>query len=189
VAIQQHDFRASLAKSEEVARASWWETVYRQAFPDFERMSAPVIDLAQQRLGIDRVITLLSGREIYVDEKVRGRTRQDIVFEKWSSVEHKRPGWIEKPLSCDYIAYAFTDSEVCYVIPYQGMKRIWRAHEQEWTQRYGRSYKLQTSQNNGYTTAWLAVPLAVVLLAMSSEAIWCTWASEDGLPFDGEGTL
>jgi len=179
----EHNFQDDLARSHRDARLPFWKAIYEQAFPDFASMSAPVIDLGMQKRGIDRVITLAGGRELYIDEKVRTRTRPDILFEKWSSVEHKRPGWIEKPLDCDYIAYAFTDSRVCYVIPYQGMKRIWRAHEQEWTSRYGRNCQLWESRNKDYTTAFLPVPLGVVLLAMHAEAVWCKWDQEDGIPY------
>src|SRR5688572_29161879 len=101
-----HDFGASLAQSNRHTDAPWWRDVYRTAFPSLRSMVSVKEDGWAQRGGIDRVLTLSSGRTIYVDEKVREKDYGDIILEQWSDVERRKPGWIQKPLACEYIAYA-----------------------------------------------------------------------------------
>ena len=63
---------------------SWWTDVYRGAFPDLLSMTNVRKDGWAQRGGIDRVLTLSSGKTITVDEKVREKVWPDILLERWS---------------------------------------------------------------------------------------------------------
>lgn len=194
--ITQHNYTESLNQSKKDAESEHWQIIYRQAFPDFQSMSKPVVELDRQYKGIDRVITLEGGKQIFVDEKYRypdrfGRRWTDVLIEVWSDYERRTHGWISKPLWCDFVAYAFADSKVCYMLPYQQLKRAWLQNEHAWKQRYGRSdhpERLQTTtttnNKNGhvYTTAFICIPIAVVLQAMNG-AVWISWQTDDGLPW------
>lgn len=112
-----HEFRSSLALSESFTDAPWWQALYRRAFPSMISAVSVRQDGWAQRGGIDRVITLASGRVYTVDEKVRTNDWPDILLERWSDEQRGKPGWIQKPLACDFIAYAFAPSRRCYLLP------------------------------------------------------------------------
>ena len=91
-----HNFQESLAWSEEQADAPWWEQVYRKAWPDLKAMVSVREDGWAQRAGIDRVLTLASGKVLKIDEKVRRQAYGDFFLEYLSAKEFNTPGWIEK---------------------------------------------------------------------------------------------
>lgn len=126
-----------------------------------------------QRGGIDRVLTLSSGKTLTVDEKVRYEDYDDILLEAWSSIEHKRPGWIAKDLACDYIAYAFVPSRRCYLLPFQTLRAAWRANKGEW---YASLRKIR-ADNGSYTTESVAVPIDLLMGAMN-DAMRVDWPAQ-----------
>jgi len=165
-----HDFHESLALSETVAEASWWEDIYRSAFPFFKSMEIVPSGTPEQHVGIDRIIRLEGGGVIYVDEKVRHNNYDDILLETQSSVESKTWGWACKPLQCDYIAYVFLPGKQCYIFPFpQLQKALWN-HWDDWRHKY----KTVKSPNRGYTTSSLAVPITVLQQAII-EAGFIQW--------------
>ncbi|MCL2305325.1 MAG: hypothetical protein FWC43_08285 [Planctomycetaceae bacterium] len=165
-----HDFQESLALSEAIADESWWEDVYRQAFPFFESMERVTGDTPEQRAGIDRIIHLREGGTIYIDEKVRHTDYDDVLLEIWSSEEHRTWGWACKPLVCDYIAYVFLPSKRCYLFPFQQLQQALKNHWDDW----GRTYPSVKAVNRGYTTSSIAVPILTLQQAMT-EAGFVQW--------------
>jgi hypothetical protein len=97
----RHNFDTSLALSKEHEDAPWWPEVYARAFPGHLSSVSVREDGWAQRGGIDRVITLRSGKTVTVDEKVRLQDWPDIALERWSDRQRKVPGWIQKDLACD----------------------------------------------------------------------------------------
>lgn len=164
---ETHDFVTDLAWSKSQSDQPWWEAVYRQAFANFATMTYVNGDGWAQRGGIDRVITLTSGKTLYVDEKVRRKHYDDIFLEYWSDHEGRRPGWVEKDLACDYIAYAFAETQTCYLLPFLQLRRAWRLNRNEWFELYGN----RPVPNNGYTTIGIPVPVAEVLGAITDALI------------------
>lgn len=169
-----HDFYSSLAKSHAQADAPWWVDVYRKAFADLQSAVCVRRDGWAQRGGIDRVLTLGSGKTYQVDEKVRYEDYPDILLEIWSDEAQRKRGWIQKELSCDFIAYAFVQSETCYLLPFQTLRRAWLQHGQEWVRKYRRV----EAQNVGYMTVSVAVPIPVLLDAIR-DAMVISWALEE----------
>ena len=165
-----HDFAASLSLSHQQAGAPMWERVYREAFPDMVAMASIRNDGWAQRGGIDRVITLSSGRSILVDEKVRSRVYTDILLEYWSDVGRRRRGWVAQDLACDFIAYAFIPSKECYLLPFQTLRRAWRSQHRLWVD----SFEKVRAQNRGYVTVSVKVPIPVLLLALK-DAMCIRW--------------
>lgn len=158
-----NDFRRDLAWSHSQSDAPWWEDVYRQAFPDFSAMHDVRADGWAQRGGIDRQVILCDGTVLKVDEKARRTSYDDFLLEYYSDSERRTPGWMAKPLTCDYIAYAFVPSRTCYLLPYQLLRRAWWRHRTEWVGRH----RVVRAPNNGYTTVSVAVPIPVVLAALT----------------------
>ena len=158
-----HDFHDSLAKSAAQANAGWWIDVYRKAFPTLESAVCVRADGWAQRGGIDRVITLGSGKTLTVDEKVRDSDWPDILLEYWSSKERRTPGWVAKDLACDFIAYAFIPSETCYLLPFHSLRAAWRDNHKKWVKQY----RKVEAKNPGYTTVSVPVPIPELLSALN----------------------
>lgn len=167
-----HDFQKSLAKSHAQADAAWWRDVYRKAFPNLESMVCVRDDGWAQRGGIDRVLTLSSARTVRVDEKVREQDWPDILLEYWSDKDRKILGWVAKDLACDYIAYAFVPSQVCYLLPFLELRRAWQQNGKQWVSLYGH----RDAQNKGYVTRSCAVPTKVLFDALT-QAMRVDWAT------------
>ena len=165
-----HDFQASLEQSHERADAPWWRNVYEQAFPTLQTMTCVRDDGWAQRGGIDRLLVLADGTTLTVDEKVRSTDYNDILLEYWSNYEQRHRGWVAKDLTCDFIAYAFVPSQRCYLLPFQLLRRAWRDHHREWTDRYERV----EAKNRTYTTVSVAVPIPVVMDAIR-DAMVVSW--------------
>jgi len=162
-----HNFKESLEKSHEQEGAPWWKTVYTEAFPAFETMVSVRNDGWAQRGGIDRLIILKSGKTITVDEKVRYKEYNDILLERWSNEERKTPGWIQKDLACDYIAYAFVNSQRCYLFPFLQLRKAWLKHGREWIQKYQEI----RADNGNYTTVSVGIPTKVLQDAITESMI------------------
>lgn len=167
-----HTFADSLALSDGYRDAPWWRTVYERAFGPLAGM-AVVDDGGRwgQQSGIDRIVTLPSSRVVTVDEKVRTRAWPDFCLERWSDKGRKIPGWIQKPLACDYIAYAFVETQVCYLLPTLDLQRAWRLYGPEWidaAEAQTAGFRLVHAENRRYVTECVAVPIDVVLSAIRS---------------------
>ena len=90
-----------------------------------------------------------------------------MLLEQWSDEERRVPGWVQKPLACDFIAYAFVPSQTCYLLPYQLLKNAWDRHKRTWHATYG----LRSVPNRSYTTTGIPVPIPVVLGAIESSIV------------------
>lgn len=165
-----HDFAESLERSHSYANAPWWYEVYRLAFPNLQSAVNVREDGWAQRGGIDRVLTLASGKTISVDEKVREEDWPDFCLEYWSDEARKVRGWIAKDLACDFIAYAFVPSAKCYLLPFLTLRQAWRQNGQTWV----RQYKRIEAKNPRYVTVSVAVPIHVVMQALS-DAMLVKW--------------
>lgn len=166
-----HDFETSLALSQQYENAPWWLDVYRQAFPNLEAAVSVRSDGWAQRAGIDRVLTLSSGKTLAIDEKIRTKDYGDILLEYWSDRDRKVPGWVAKDLATDFIAYAFVPSQTCYLLPFPTLRRAWQINRKLWVERFKK-----TEANNGrYMTVGVAVPIKVLLTAMVEQAMVVKW--------------
>lgn len=165
-----HTFAKSLARSDAYSEAPWWEETYRSFFPGFSSMVSVRDDGWAQRAGIDRVIVLKSGRTITVDEKVRDGVWDDILLERWSDEAKRTPGWVQKDLACDFIAYAFAPERTCYLLPFLPLRRAWIQHGRSWSRRH----QTIRANNGSYVTASVAVPIAELYCALNA-AMATSW--------------
>jgi len=174
MATEIHDFAESLALSQAQADASWWIEIYRSAFPDLASAVNVRNDGWAQRGGIDRVLTLESGKTLTVDEKVRAEDWPDILLEVWSNRERRVPGWAAKDLACDYIAYAFIPSATCYLLPFQTLRAAYRKNGRTWwacAKIREKGFRVVEAANRDYTTVSIAVPTDKILAALSDAMI------------------
>jgi hypothetical protein len=189
-----HDFNDQLAYSHSQADRSYWQKVYRSAFPDMRHTLDLRHDGWHQRAGRDRMVILSSGRTIFVDEKVRSKSYPDIAVEVWSTypkggqepyppVKGATEGWGQKPLDCDYLAYAFEPTQTCHLIPFLGLRAAWSKHHPDWIQQASRrvnGFRWVPAPNQRYDTVSIAVPIGT-LLAHINDALTVTWRDASGL--------
>ncbi len=162
-----NEFQRDLEWSHNQAEQPWWDEVYRTAFPNFVRSQVIANDGWAQRGGIDRLVILSDGTTLKVDEKSRREAWPDFLLEYWSDEGKRIPGWISKPLTCDFIAYAFVPIQTCYLLPFQTLRAAGFQNRHDWVQRY----KRVEAQNPRYKTVSVAVPIDVVLAALTSAMV------------------
>jgi hypothetical protein len=160
-----HNFREQLRYS--LQDDSFWEAAYRKAFPNMDRMINTGFDATSQQHGVDRLILLTNKRVLKIDEKKRRKYRGDVLLEYVSNDRTSAPGWIEKDLCLDYIAYAFMDTRKVLMLDYALLRRAWCM--------YGDAWKRQSvtirAQNPGYQTLSIAVRTDILQRAMSQAAL------------------
>jgi hypothetical protein len=170
-----HDFQECLRKSEAQTDAPWWGQVYRSAFPGFANMVCVRKDGWAQRGGIDRVVTLSSGKSLWVDEKIREKDWPDILLEAWSDAGRRDLGWAAKPLACDFIAYAFVPSRTCHLLPVLPLQRAFKQHGKHWHEVYGYVRAHNHCEGRTWTTLSVPVPIDELYLALTC-ALQVRWS-------------
>jgi hypothetical protein len=161
-----HNFRERLEFSIAASDEPFWREVYKKAFPKMVGMSL-VDDLSMQKMGIDRIVELENRKQILVDEKKRETVYPDILLEYESADTTGSPGWMEKDLAIDYIAYAFMPTQRVYLFPWDILKRAWDHYKPEWKE----TYPIIPARNDGYTTYSVAVPIHILTKAVSTASI------------------
>lgn len=164
----EHNFVDCLERSQSASDNPIWETIYRKAFPTMLGMFDHRQDGQHQRNGIDRSIVLDNGKPIWIDEKVRGRNKKtgqvysDIALEYLSNEARGTPGWVCKPLLCDYIAYAILPLGVCYLMPVPQLQAAWKKYGTKWII----TGKEVRAANEGYWTISTAITAHDLFLAI-----------------------
>jgi len=162
-----HDFKERLNWSEEQSDEPFWEEVYKKAFPNMVSLAMCPGDTQSQRLGIDRVVVLSSGRVLKIDEKKRAKVYSDILLEYVSVDRTGALGWIEKDLQIDYLAYAFMPIKRVYLFDWCMLRRAWDHYKDKWMAEY----QPKEAQNSTYKTISLPIPIKVLMDAVSTATI------------------
>lgn len=155
-----HDFSESQARGEDVENDPFWLYVYQQAFPDFLDWVDLRPDMNSQHKGRDRKVILSGGSELYTDEKLRPDKYWTDTLLEYRHVPkgdgEPWPGWIEKPLQIDYLAYAFQwpGGGACYLYPWKELQTAWNKYSAEWFKQYSDI----PAENNSYVTHSLGIP-------------------------------
>lgn len=157
-----HDFNESLRRSHAASDLPIWLEIYRQAFPTMQAAIDHRDDGEHQRAGIDRSVILANSKQILIDEKVRWRAYDDIALEYWSDRDRRVPGWVCKPLRCDFICYAIAPLGRAYLLPVQQLQQAWQRHGDQWR----KAYRDCNAQNARYVTVSCPVPVSVLFRAI-----------------------
>ncbi len=112
-----------------------WDSLYAAAFPDLVSIARVPGNNAAQKAGIDTVLVLKSGAVLRVDEKLSRKIRPNFFLE-YSA--HQKPGWLEKELHVDIIAYAFLPNRTAYMLPYPALRKAWDTHKEAWKTKYNK---------------------------------------------------
>ena len=178
-----HSFNDQLKWSEAAGYEPFWDAVYRKAFPNIVNHMMCSGNTAGQRMGVDRLIYLANNLTIAVDEKKRKEVWPDVLLEYVSVDTTGAPGWMDKDLAIDYLAYAFIPTKQCYLFPWQLLRRAWLHFRGEWIQdgkQRRNGCRIVYAKNNGYTTHSVAVPIKTVQSAIQRALIIDVSAELDG---------
>jgi hypothetical protein len=159
-----NNFRDDLAFSHSAEGLKIWNEIYDSAFPNYLSMNNQRENGQLQHAGIDRTIILNSGKAIYIDEKVRRVDYGDILLEYVSNDQKNTKGWAEKPLFCDYIAYAILPSGRCFLLPVPQLQKAWKENKDNWLKAYG----TKKADNHFYNTLNCPIPTDVLLHSIHS---------------------
>ena len=160
-----NNFAEDLSCSSMASDEDFWNEVYKKAFPDMACHIKYDEKSQSQLLGIDRIIHLKSGRTIYIDEKKRRSNYDDIALEYEHEDKNGRtwPGWIEKQLCIDYLAYAFMKKQQVLLYDWQMLRKAWISNKVEWFQKFTNI----CAHNNNYITKSLPIPFKDLHKAVS----------------------
>ena len=161
-----NDFNSDLEFSLDASLENFWDEVYEKAFPDMIG-SEICKDIHWQKQGVDRVVYMGTGHSVHIDEKVRREVWPDILLEYLSNSRIGATGWINKPLSIDYLAYAFLPTKRVYLFPWPMLRRAWIEYKELWKG----SYKKVRAQNHGYHTLSVAVPISELRIKVNNAMI------------------
>jgi hypothetical protein len=167
---EPHNFKECLYFSHHAEALPLWRACYSQWFPGHVACTSHRADGQFQRLGVDRSVVLSTGKQVFVDEKVRrrnlktGKVYEDIALEFVSNTRSGAPGWVCKALLADFIAYAIAPLGIAYLLPVLQLQAAWQRHGTEWRGRY----KLVEAENEGYWTLSTAVPHKALFAAMGN---------------------
>ncbi len=173
---EPHDFMKSLAKSHAADKLPIWEEMYRSFFDGFHTMCNHRQDGEHQRAGIDRSVILKNSTQVLIDEKCRfrnektGRVYDDIALEYVSNTRTNAPGWVCKPLRCDYIAYAIAPLGVGYMLPVRELQNMWRGWGDLILSKPD-SYRQISAANKGYNTLSVCVPPKILVKAIGMACV------------------
>lgn len=163
-----NDFNECYEMAESGKCEPFWEEVYKRAFPNMtNQMRGKQSTCLSQQNGVDRIIFLENNKTINIDEKVRKETWNDIALEYISNDKKNTPGWMEKELFIDYLAYAFLPIKTAYLFDWRMLKRAWVFYKESWIKKYHKVKAL----NKTYTTISVAVPIEDLRNACSIAAI------------------
>jgi hypothetical protein len=167
------DFRVDMQWSLDGSDEVFWSAVYHKAFSNLVSTEL-CTDLPRQKQGIDRLLHLSNGKTLAVDEKKRREVWSDILLEVIGNEEFGTPGWMEKDLAMDYLAYAFMPIQRCYLFPWPMLRRAWLQYGQDWRSKYPPKRAATKDKATGrvlYHTLNVPVPIDVLRRAVSTAAI------------------
>lgn len=170
-----HDFTKCLEYSQQLGDEAAWEDFYRRLWPDLVK-AVPLEGKSRwQKDGIDRVLYLANGKEIYVDEKKRQPRKNsrgdlysydDFLCEVWSVAHHnpttghvvgKKVGWTLDPEKrCCLIAYAIPLLGKAYLLPFELLRITATENLETWKRESRPKYPI-VARNEGYETINCAV--------------------------------
>lgn len=187
-----HSFNSQLAYSERASCEPFWDAVYQKAFPNIVNHMMCSGNTDSQRMGVDRIVYLANGLTVAIDEKKRRIDYGDVILEYLSVDTTGAPGWMEKDLAIDYLAYAIMATKRCYLFPWQLLRRVWCRFGKEWIELAVQNEKSLTekrsgnpqymnykstgfrhieAKNKGYSTWSVAVPVKLLRQQVSAASI------------------
>lgn len=163
-----HDFTDSYKLAEDGKCEPFWNEVYKKAFPNLiNHMRGADYACNSQSAGVDRIILLDNLKTITIDEKIRSKFYPDIALEFISNDQKGTPGWMEKDLAIDYLAYAFLDRKEAYLFNWHMLKFAWLFWRNDWKE----NYYIAKAANKTYNTLSVCVPIDTLMNAVQRASV------------------
>ena len=168
-------FMSRLNASQRFSLDPVWEVTYRHYFPELISITNHQLFYGPHQLqGIDRSIELKNGKRITIEEKVRryNSYKKDLLLEfgvRRKGSSNYEPGWIEKPLACDYLLIFYKDTKDSFLFPWQHLQNAWFRNKHEgyrWCER------IQPLYNHDEKYKSLPVPKDELLTAIAAECMF-----------------
>ena len=140
-----------------------WHKFYDVKFPGNKEILV-ITDNDIQRQGVDKIITTSNDTRVFVEEKTLLDVHDEICFEWLSNSVSGESGWIEKPLICNYLAYAFAPIETVYLFEWRVLQAMWKKYGDIWKSSNGCKQIVSTTVGKYYTyqTYATCVPIFIV---------------------------
>ena len=151
-----HNIKDSLALSFDLETSDFWQEVYNELFPGHAAFIRHSENGDHQKSGIDCTVILRNSKTYTVDEKLRYEDYGDIALEEWGDYGHRLPGWVVKPLLCDYILYAILPAGKAYLLPVLQLQAAWKQHGEAWKQEY-RDKIIIAPNRDGHGREWQSI--------------------------------
>ena len=155
-----NSFQEDLKYSDSATAKGFWGDAYEEAFPTMSAWAINDENNQSQRLGIDHLIHLGSGRTLRIDAKSRREVWDDILLEFCAKKGKGVAGWINKDLQIDYLAYAFEPIRQVHLFDWITLQRAWRKYGDRLKENCEivEAYN-EPSYGEPYTTQSVAVPI------------------------------
>jgi hypothetical protein len=153
-----HDFKKELDYSMLASHEPAWLEFYYRLWPNLVRVVRNDKGEVWQRWGLDRLLFLPAGHQLWIDEKKRKKDYGDVLIEEWNvgrygsgGVYHgEKMGWsLDKTKRCHFVAYAVPVAAKCYLLPFELLRITCEENLGRW--KSAGNYP-QDSRNNGYVT-------------------------------------
>lgn len=163
-----NDFRQQLAATETAEVEETWYQFWQRAFPDTIRQEVVRGKCDLQYAGVDRILHLPLGKQIWVEEKTRTVDWGDFLVEEFSNYERRTPGWtVDCTKLTEYVGYAVEPAGKCYLLPYQLLRQACIRNLPEWKTKYSSKY----ARNRNYRTLNWSIPWSEIHLAILKEQL------------------
>ena len=135
-----YNFVDNLDKTKLYSKDPIWEKIYMEYFPTMVNMTNYNQQLVQHQYQCsDRSLDLDNGQRITIEEKTRFKSNEDDFLLEYEVLPKKgspTPGWIEKPLQCDYLVIHEADVRKTYLFPFRFLQLAWFKNKSEWISKY-----------------------------------------------------
>ena len=120
-----------------------------------------------QKRGIDTILLMDNGKQIYFDEKVRRADYNDILLEEWSNEGRQKIGWaFDHTKWTDYIAYLIPVAKTCFLLPFDLLRRTCDKYKDTWRHSEEIRYPIK-AENPGYVTVSFAIEYGTLCYYMA----------------------
>lgn len=158
-----YGFYRDLGFSKKFGGSKFWDDIYKDAFPFYASYTTVPSTDPLQALGVDKIITTGSGKQIFIEDKAdRHPVSRNVWLEYVSSYEKKTPGWIVKDAYADYLIYSYAHQGFCLIMPWQPLQRLWFQNEAQWRKQYFRPVMDDTGPEPIPLTLGCAIPMEVL---------------------------
>lgn len=162
-----YDFKGQIAVSDGTGEVADIPTLLLQKIPNANKVRKATLE--EDKSGIDYIVTLISGREVTVDLKVRTedwakkKGKDDLALEIWSVLE-KKVGWTRDPQKqTDFILFFWKDTQRFSLVSFLMLFHVFTQNFQQWVNLYETA--IQNSRG-AYGSRWQSqcvyVPRTVV---------------------------